>query len=112
MQFLALMAANSQFLAVLPKQGTGLNVLYFLFILVSLVCLGGLLESRREFVIAEAARLIITSGTLFATGSWFGGLHDPRLRAAIEVFAFGSLGWVWLAARVRGRPTATFQAAA
>ena len=36
-QFLALMAANSQFLALLPRQGTALNILYFVFIVVSVV---------------------------------------------------------------------------
>ena len=60
-QFVALIAANSQFLALLPKQATALNVAYFLFILGSLVCLGGVLENRREFLIAEAARLTATA---------------------------------------------------
>ena len=51
------MGANSQFLALLPKQSTDLNVLYLLFILISLVCLGGLLEGRRNYALAEGRAL-------------------------------------------------------
>ena len=53
-QFLAIMAANSHFLALLEKQGNWWNAAYFAFILGSLFCLGGVLESRREFLLLEA----------------------------------------------------------
>ncbi len=96
-QFLALMAANSQFLALLPKQRAELNVLYFVFILASLICLGGLLEGRRGYAIAEALRLVLSSAALVASGGWFGGLRDPRFEAAAAIFAAISLGWIWLA---------------
>ncbi len=51
------MAANSHFLALLAKQGTWWNVAYFVFILGSLFCLGGVLESRREFLLLEGLRM-------------------------------------------------------
>ena len=99
-QFVALIAANSHFLALLPKQGLALNVAYFAFILGSLVCLGGVLESRRGFLIAEAGRLTAIAVAVMATGSWFGGVRDPRLVVPVAGFQLVSLAWLWLAARV------------
>jgi sterol desaturase/sphingolipid hydroxylase (fatty acid hydroxylase superfamily) len=72
LQFTALMAANSHFLALLPKQTTAWSVVYFLWIVASLVVLGGLLENRREFLWLEAARLAVTSAAAAIAGSWFG----------------------------------------
>jgi hypothetical protein len=100
-QFLVLMAANSQFLALLPTQAAGLNLLYFIFILVSLMCLGGLLEGRRWYVLAEALRLVLAVGVMFAAGSWFGGWRDVRLKAAMGLFALVSLAWVWMGSRAQ-----------
>jgi hypothetical protein len=100
-QFVALLAANSHFLALLPKQSTGWNVVYFLFILVSLVCLGGVLESRREFIMLEAVRLTATALIVLAAGTWFGGVRDARTLVSIGIFAVFSLGWLWLASRTR-----------
>ena len=54
-QFIALTASNSHFLAVLPVQSVASNLLYFVFIAVTLVVLGGVLENRREFLLLEAA---------------------------------------------------------
>jgi sterol desaturase/sphingolipid hydroxylase (fatty acid hydroxylase superfamily) len=100
-QFVALLAANSHFLALLPKESTGWNVVYFLFILVSLVCLGGVLESRREFIMLEAVRLTATALGVLAAGTWFGGVRDARILVSIGIFAVISLGWLWLASRTR-----------
>jgi alkylglycerol monooxygenase len=100
-QFVALLAANSHFLALLPKQSTGWNIAYFLFILVSLVCLGGVLESRREFIMLEAVRLTATALIVLAAGTWFGGVRDARTLVSIGIFAVFSLGWLWLASRTR-----------
>jgi hypothetical protein len=105
-QFVVLIAANSHFLALLPKQGTALNVAYFAYILGSLVCLGGVLESRREFLIAEGARLTAIGVAVLATGAWFGGVHDARVLASVVGFQFVSLIWLWLAARVQPKPQA------
>jgi len=88
----------------LPKQGTALNVAYFAYILGSLVCLGGVLESRREFLIAEAARLTATGVAVLASGAWFGGVRDARVLASVVGFQFVSLVWLWLAARVQPKP--------
>jgi hypothetical protein len=98
-QFVALIAANSQFLALLPRQAASLNVAYFLFILASLVCLGGVLENRREFLVAEAARLTATALVVPISGAWFGGVRDPRVLVPVVAFQAVSLGWLWLAAR-------------
>jgi hypothetical protein len=98
-QFVALIAANSQFLALLPKQAASLNVAYFLFILGSLVCLGGVLENRREFLIAEAARLTATALAVLVTGAWFGGVRDPRVVLPVAAFQAVSLAWLWQASR-------------
>jgi len=107
----ALIAANSQFLALLPKQAASLNVSYFLFILGSLVCLGGVLENRREFLIAEGARLTATALAVLLSGAWFGGVHDPRVVIPVVAFQGVSLAWLWLAARTRPKPQ-TAEAAA
>lgn len=110
-QFLVLMIANSHFLSLLPKQTLWPNLLYFLFILATLICLGGVLENRREFLYAEAARLAITLAGMAATGSWFGGLRDPYVLVAAALFAAVSLAWLWLASRARVRPAAAAAAA-
>jgi len=105
-QFVVLIAANSHFLALLPKQGTALNLAYFGFILGSLVCLGGVLESRRAFLAAEALRLTATGVSVLVTAAWFGGVTDPRMLAAIAGFQFVSLIWLALAARAQANPRA------
>ncbi|HWC95561.1 MAG TPA: sterol desaturase family protein [Candidatus Sulfopaludibacter sp.] len=78
-QFGVLMAANSHFLALLPKQSGWWNLAYFAFILVSLVTLGGVLENRREFVKLELVRAVSVGAALLGTGSWFGGIRDARI---------------------------------
>jgi hypothetical protein len=110
-QFLALMAANSQFLALLPRQGTALNILYFVFIVVSVVCLGGVLEGRRAYFMAEAGRLVLTVGVAFSAGSWFGAVRDPRLLDGMAAFAVLSLAWIWIGARTRQSPQTASAAA-
>jgi alkylglycerol monooxygenase len=97
----ALIAANSHFLAVVEKQNTAWNVLYFLFTLGGLACLGGVLENRREFVMIEGARLALTGLAVLSTGAWFGGVHDPRVLIGIECFSLLSLVWLWQAARAK-----------
>ena len=105
-QFVALMAANSHFLALLPKQAMAWNAAYFLYIFVTLVCLGGVLEGRREFFMLEAARLSGTAVAVLAFGTWFGGVRDARILAAIAIFAVLSLGWLWMASRARQQTAA------
>jgi alkylglycerol monooxygenase len=78
-QFALLIAINSHFLAVLSKQTPALNIRYFVWILASLLTLGGLLENRRSFAIWEAARLAVTALVVIATGTWFGGVHLAAL---------------------------------
>jgi hypothetical protein len=110
-QFVVLIAANSQFLALLPKQPTSLNVAYFLFILGTLVCLGGVLENRRAFLIAEGARLTATALAVLLTGAWFGGVRDPRVLISVAAFQAVSLAWLWLAARAGAKTQAAVAAA-
>jgi alkylglycerol monooxygenase len=107
-QFVALTAANSHFLALLPVQGLGLNVLYFAFVLASLVTLGGVLENRRAFVVAESARLAVTALVVVAAGSWFGAVGS----VPVSGFAVASLGWLWWAARPYAAREASTAAAA
>jgi sterol desaturase/sphingolipid hydroxylase (fatty acid hydroxylase superfamily) len=96
-QFVVLMAANSQFLELLPKQPAMLNVAYFAWILFSLVCLGGLLENRREFVMLEAGRLAAGTIGALAGGTWFGGVRGVW----IVVWAAVSVIWLEWARRER-----------
>jgi hypothetical protein len=100
-QFVVLILANSHFLAVLQKEGTALNVLYFGFILGTLVVLGGVLENRREFILLEAARLLLIAIAVVATGAWFGGVHDSRVLLGLESFSMLSLACLWYVARRR-----------
>jgi sterol desaturase/sphingolipid hydroxylase (fatty acid hydroxylase superfamily) len=100
-QFVVLTLSNSHFLAVMPKQPVGLNLLYFVFILASLVTLGGLLENRRAFVLFEALRLVAAAGIVVVAGSWFGGVRDERVTAAVALFALLSLAALWLASRAK-----------
>jgi alkylglycerol monooxygenase len=90
-QIALLVAADDHFLAVLPHQPAWLNALYFLFIVAGLVTLGGILENRREFVLLEAGRVAVTGIAVWAFGSWFGGVHDPRVVLAIEGLVLASL---------------------
>jgi sterol desaturase/sphingolipid hydroxylase (fatty acid hydroxylase superfamily) len=89
-QFAVLMAANSQFLELLPKQSALLNVAYFAWVLFSLVCLGGMLENRREFLLVEAGRLAATAALVLAAGSWFGGVR------ALWIVAWSAVSLLWL----------------
>jgi len=90
-QFLAIMVANSHFLALLPLESTRWNVAYFGFILVSLVTLGGVLENRREWLLAEALRMAGIAAVVLASGGWFGHPHDARLVWTVVGFAVASL---------------------
>jgi alkylglycerol monooxygenase len=110
-QFLAIMAANSHFLALLAKQGTWWNAAYFLFILASLFCLGGVLESRREFVLLEAGRMVGIAIAAGVGGLWFGGVRDTSVVLGIATFALASLNGLWLAARKQVSATAQRAAA-
>ena len=110
-QFLAIMAANSHFLALLPTQGNWWNVAYFAFLLGSLVCLGGVLESRREFLLLETARMTVIALAALVPGVWFGGVRDPRVLLPIATFSLVSLAGLWLATR-RPPVPATERAAA
>jgi sterol desaturase/sphingolipid hydroxylase (fatty acid hydroxylase superfamily) len=98
-QFVVLLAANSHFLALLPKQSTAWNAAYFLFLLLSLAVLGGLLENRRIFFTLEAARLVAVAAVVLAAG-WFGGLRDAGARTAIVLGAMLSLAWLLGAGRI------------
>jgi hypothetical protein len=110
-QFAVLIAANSQFLALLPKQATAWNIAYFVFILGSLVSLGGVLENRRGFLIAEGARLTATALVVLVSGAWFGGVRDPRVIVPVAAFQGVSLAWLWFAARVRTKTDTAVAAA-
>ena len=98
-QFLAMMAANSHFLALLAKQGDWWNAAYFVFILGSLLCLGGVLESRREFLLLEAGRMAGIAAAAIGPGAWFGGVRDRSVILAIAIFALASLAGLRLATR-------------
>jgi alkylglycerol monooxygenase len=100
-QFVVLTASNSHFLALLPVQGTGLNLLYFSFITFSLVTLGGLLENRREFLLLEGTRLAVTAIVVAVARSWFGDLHDARAVLSAVSFLVVSGAWLWFASRRR-----------
>jgi hypothetical protein len=100
-QFILIIVANSHFLEVLTRQSTALNLLYFGFITGSLVCVGGVLENRRDFVLGEAVRLGLTALAVAAAGGWFGGIRDSRFVLLVAAFAAGSLVWLWMAAKQR-----------
>ena len=111
-QFIVLIISNSHFLAVLPTQSPVWNIVYFAFILASLVTVGGILENRREFVVLEATRLVVTAIAVAAGGSWFGGVRDDRVVWTVASFAFVSVVWLWMASRHKPASTATASAAA
>jgi hypothetical protein len=90
-QFVVLMAANSHFLALLPRQAGLWNVAYFAFILASLVTLGGVLENRREFVKLEMARAALVCVAVASSGAWFGGVRDGRVVWAVAGLAGASV---------------------
>ena len=98
-QFAALLVAHSDFLALLPKQSTALNAFYFLFLLLSLVLLAGLLENRRIFLVLEAGRLLATAAAVLAVGGWFGHPGDAGVRTAIVLYAVLFLVWLLGAGR-------------
>jgi sterol desaturase/sphingolipid hydroxylase (fatty acid hydroxylase superfamily) len=97
-QFTALIAANSHFLNVLSKAGLATTVAYFLYIAISLVTVGGVLENRPEFLWIEAARLLLTAAAVTFTGSWF-AVHDIRAIAGVAAFCLVSATGLMAAAR-------------
>jgi len=95
-QFSVLIGANSHFLTALPAQAAPLNLLYFAWILASLVTLGGLMEGRGSFLIWEAARLALTAAVTLAVGSWFGGVSNRAVLLFLAAFVAVSLVWLGL----------------
>jgi hypothetical protein len=93
-QFALLMAAHSHWLAELAKQPVAVSVAYYLFLLASLVALGGLLENRRVFRMLEAGRLILVAAGVLGLGEWFGGVRDAAARMGIMLAAIASLAWL------------------
>jgi len=110
-QFIALISANSHFLNVLPKAGLGTTVAYFLYIAIALVTISGVLENRTEFFRLETARLLLTAIAVIASGSWFGGVHDPRAVAGIAAFCLISAAALTFAARIETKRAAAAIAA-
>lgn len=98
-QFAALMAANSHFLAVLPLQTKAWNAAYFLFLAASLVCLGGVMENRRGFLLADSVRLAVTGAIVAESGTWFGGANSAWAVRAIVLFAAASVAGLWMSTR-------------
>jgi sterol desaturase/sphingolipid hydroxylase (fatty acid hydroxylase superfamily) len=98
-QFAAILVAHSHFLAVLSKQSPAANALYFLFLVLSLAILGGLLENRLIFRVLEGGRLLVSAALVLAAGGWFGDLRSAGGRTTIVVFAMVSLGWLVRASR-------------
>jgi sterol desaturase/sphingolipid hydroxylase (fatty acid hydroxylase superfamily) len=94
-QFEVVLAAHSHFLAVLPSQPFAANVAYFLFLMASLVTLGGVMENRPGFLRAEALRMAVAGIAVLALGAWFGGVHQPLVLDAIAAFAALSLIALW-----------------
>jgi sterol desaturase/sphingolipid hydroxylase (fatty acid hydroxylase superfamily) len=92
-QFALLIVAHSHWLALLPRQSQLLNAAYFLFLLVSMVLLGGLLENRRVFVMLEGARLAAVATVVLTTGGWF-SLRDAEARTAVLAAVALSLAWL------------------
>ena len=93
-QFLAIIPANSHFLAVLKTQSHAANIGYFVFLMVSLVTLGGLLENRRGFFYAEAARLVLVLVATLGFSTWFGGPHGAATLYTLAGVAATSLLWL------------------
>jgi sterol desaturase/sphingolipid hydroxylase (fatty acid hydroxylase superfamily) len=110
-QFTVLVVAFNQLLALLPKESVLLNVGYFLWLVISLACLGGVLESRREFLFAEAVRLLLTAVVVLAHRGWFGNATQAYIVIPIAVFAPVSLIWLWLATRGGAKPAPATAAA-
>jgi sterol desaturase/sphingolipid hydroxylase (fatty acid hydroxylase superfamily) len=110
-QFTVIIAVNSHFLKVLATQGTLLNLAYFLVISVSLITIGGVLENRREWLIAEATRLGATALGVLAAGGWFGGIRDARIAYGVAIFAAVSLVWLSWAGLADARAKTMRQAA-
>jgi alkylglycerol monooxygenase len=99
-QFALLLVAHSHFLALLAKESKTANALYFLFLVASMVLLGGMLENRRVFLMLEAGRLAATAAAVLILGEWFGNSRATSVRGAILAAAMISM--VWLAGTWRG----------
>jgi sterol desaturase/sphingolipid hydroxylase (fatty acid hydroxylase superfamily) len=110
-QFVALISANSHFLNVLPKAGLATTLAYFLYITIALITIGGVLENRPEFFRLETARLLLTAIAVIITGSWFGGVHDPRAIAGVVAFCVLSSAGLLFAARLETKRAARAVAA-
>jgi sterol desaturase/sphingolipid hydroxylase (fatty acid hydroxylase superfamily) len=111
-QSLVLIAVNSHFLWLLPKTTLAGNLTYFGYIVATLVILGGVLENRREFLYAEAFRLLTTALVVLATGRWFGGVHTPAAIYGILAFAMFSIAVLAFAARALPKEEAAPESAA
>jgi len=106
-QSVAVLALGTHFLAVAPRWSTWAVLAYLAWLVVSLALIGGLLEGRRSYVRAEAARLMLTAGALAAL------LRDSS--QAVQGGALAALllsaAWLWIATRGAGRSGETAAAA-
>ncbi len=85
LQFIAIVAAGTHFLAILPALGKIDASLYALFVLTSLWILGGLLEARPAFRWLELVRVVSMACLVLNTGDWFGSALTPALSSVITV---------------------------
>ena len=69
------------------------------------------LENRPEFVRLETVRPLLTAVAVVASGSWFGGVHDPRSSAGFAALYLMSAAALTLAARIETKRAATAIAA-
>ncbi|MDZ4812887.1 MAG: sterol desaturase family protein [Pseudomonadota bacterium] len=83
LQFIAIVAAGTHFLAILPMLNRIDAGLYALFVLASLWILGGLLEARPGFRWLELIRLLSIACGVSITGHWFGNALSPALSSVI-----------------------------
>ena len=95
-QSLVVLAFGTHFLAIVPRLGPELTVLYFAWLAASLLIIGGLTESRPAFVGFEAARLLSMAAVLALILEPTGASTWVPIVAVPAAF----LVWLWAAGRI------------
>ncbi|HEV2622468.1 MAG TPA: sterol desaturase family protein [Frateuria sp.] len=110
LQFALLLGMATQFLDLSARASLPTLLAYAVYLTGSLTVLGALMEGRAGARWIEAARVLATAWTPWATGRWFGVAHlDPGLALALLlVFGLAPLALPWLGKASPGTPqTAT-----
>ncbi len=97
LHFTTVLLVTTHFLAAHASMDAAERALYALWLGAGLWSVGGLMERRFGYMMAESLRLLVTAAGTIWTGNWFGSVMLPvQAQAGIAAAAAGSLLALWI----------------